>query len=207
MSKPRQLALLCFTAGALILIFQVIFRTSGEQLASYELTRTANEVQFESEYFRWPQGIQRAELFLVVDRNKAFEHQYPYQNPTIYIVDGERNTVFREKTSELQRKGRMSGRTIFFTAGVVDLNGSNDYRAIATLSDELVSPQKVEVHLELRQLRVPGPPPYYCRVRIFGNRNRRIAANSTKITGWEFEPKAFQEPGFGPVAVCETVSA
>ncbi len=155
MSKPRQLALLCFAVGALILVFQVIFRTSGEQLASYDLKRTANTIQFETEIFRWPPGLRRAELFLVVDRNKAFEHRRPYQKPTIHVVDVEGNTVFREEASELQNKGRLSGRTMFFTAGVVDLNGANDYRAVATLSQELAASEKMEVHLELRQLRVP----------------------------------------------------
>ena len=155
MSKTRQLALFCFTVGALILVFQVIFRTSGEQLASYDLTRTASMTQFETEIFRWPQGIRRAELFLVVDRNKAFEHRRAYQKPIIHVVDVKGNTVFREKASELQNKGRLRGRTMFFTAGVVDLNGSHDYRAIATLSQELAAPEKMKVHLELRQLRVP----------------------------------------------------
>ena len=155
MSKSRQVALLCFAAGVLILVWQVIFRTSGEQLASYELARAADELQFETELFRWPQGIQSAELFLVVDRNMAFENRRSYQKPTIQVVDIEGNTVLLEKASELQNKGRLSGRTMFFTAGVVDLSGSNDYRAVATLSQELAASKKMEVYLELRQLRVP----------------------------------------------------
>ena len=85
MSKSRQLALLCFTAGALILVLQVIFRTSGEQLASYDLTQTANKLQFETELIRWPQGVSKAEVFLVVDRNEAFEHRRLFSKSQRFI--------------------------------------------------------------------------------------------------------------------------
>ena len=44
---------------------------------------------------------------------------------------------------------------MFFTAGVINLDRSIEYRAVAILSHELVAPKNVEVHLELRQLRVP----------------------------------------------------
>ena len=108
-----------------------------------------------TESFRWPQGIGSAELFLVVDRNKAFEHRRSYLKPTIHVIDVEGNTVFNSEASELQGKTRLRGRTLIYTAGVADLNGPNNYRAVATLSDELAAPEKMEVHLELRQLRVP----------------------------------------------------
>ena len=154
MSTPRKLALLCFLAGAFILVQQVIFRTSGEPLASYKLERTANERQFESMVFSWPEGT-TAELFLVIQRNRTFENRRSYLNPTIQVFDTAGQSLFQNETSELHNKGRMRGRTIFFTAGPAQLNGSDNYRAVAILSQEMAALGNMEVHLELRPLRAP----------------------------------------------------
>lgn len=156
MSKSRQVAIVCFIVGSLILARQVIFRTSGERLSSLDLVRTADSQQFETKSFRWPPAAASAELFLLVNRHVAFEHQRPYQKPLIHIIDAQGKTAYRDEAAELQNKGQMHGRTIIFSAGLVELNSAEVYHVVATLPDELAAPAKAEVYLELRQPRSPA---------------------------------------------------